>query len=81
VNTENKIVQILKELSAFEKIDINSLLSSDIGLDSLGLVSLLVAVEDSFQIQLEESDMYPFALQTVGDITNLVNKYLGDHDA
>ena len=80
LNTNEKIIQILKELSPFEKIDIESSLSSDVGLDSLGMVSLLVAVEDNFQIQLDESDMNPFALQTVGDVTDLVKKYLGEKD-
>jgi len=81
MNIRNKIIEILKELSAFETVHENSSLTFDIGLDSLGMVAMLVAIEDCFQIQLDEADMNPFELQTVGDITTLVKKYLEERDA
>ena len=51
-------------------------LTTDLGLDSLGMISLLVALEDTFHIELDESDMDPLALQTVADIVQLIEKYM-----
>ena len=44
------------------------------------MVTLLIMVEDGFNIVLDESDMNPFDLLTVNDVIALVNKYVGDKD-
>ena len=72
-----EIINIIKELSGFERIENASLLVDDLGLDSLAMVMLLINVEDTFDIQLKESDMNPFELKSVNDVINLVYKYLG----
>jgi acyl carrier protein len=63
-------------LGTIESVDENALLAKDIGLDSLGMVTLLVMLEDEFRIELNESDMNPFDLLTVGDVIRLVEKYM-----
>lgn len=70
-----KVLSILKDISGNEKIARNHHLQNDIGLDSLGLVALLVKIENEFNIQLIESDMNPFDLLTVDDVIKLVDKY------
>ena len=80
MNISEKVIEILKELNAFEAVDENSSLTLDVGLDSLGMVTMLVTIEDSFQIELDESDMNPFELQTIGDVIHLVSKYLEGKD-
>lgn len=75
-----KLIEMLRKSSAYEAVNIDSSLTTDIGLDSLGMVSLLVAVEDNFKIELNESDMDPFALQTVGDVVKLIKKYLEEDE-
>jgi acyl carrier protein len=40
------------------------------------MVTLLMMIEDEFQIVLDESDMNPFDLITVEDVVKLVAKYL-----
>lgn len=50
-------------------------LDTDLGLDSLGLVTLLVTLEDKFQITFKEEDMDPLSLQTVSDLVAIVTKY------
>lgn len=81
MSTLEKIIGILRELSPCRGLGAGSALQEDAGLDSLGMVALLVAVEDCFSIQLEESDMDPFLLQTVGDIVCLTDKYLERREA
>ena len=66
---------ILIELSGFEKIYKNYRLQEDLGLDSLGLVKMLLIFEDSFNIILDESDMNPFDFVTVNDVFMLMEKY------
>ena len=74
---ENRVIEILKELSSKPDIDLTQILMEDLNLDSLLLVSLLIQIEDEFGLELEESDMNPFDLVTVEDVVNLVNKYTG----
>ena len=69
------ISEILEDLCS-EKIENTSLqLINDLGMDSLQLVMLLVMIEEVFEIELDESDMNPFALLTVQDAISLVAKY------
>ena len=76
-----KLIGILFDLSGLDNITPKHELQRDLGLDSLRLVTLLVVLEDEFEIILEESDMNPFDLITVSDVTNLVKKYInGDID-
>ena len=74
----NKVQNILRELSGSTDINPSDELQSDLGLDSLQLVTLLIMIEDSFGIVLEESDMNPFYLTNVSSIIKLVEKYIGD---
>lgn len=53
-------------------------LQNDLGMDSLGLIMLLTMIEDTFEIELDESDMNPFELKTVQDVVDLVAKYFSD---
>ena len=80
MNVEEKVIEILKELSGEETINETDTLKEDIHLDSLGMVTLLVEIEDVFNIRLDESDMNPFDLITVQDVVSLVGKYMGDEN-
>ena len=70
------VSEILSELSGVENIYAEQDLQLDLGLDSLQLVTLLIMLEESFQITLNESDMNPFDLINVNNVINLVEKYL-----
>lgn len=80
MNLEEKIRQILFELSGIEITDNNASLQVDLALDSLAMVMLLIEIEEAFGIELDESDMNPFELNTVQDVIVLVSKYLGDEN-
>ena len=72
----DQVVAILSELSGTESIRLEDELQNDIGLDSFGLVNLLLTLEESFGITLDESDMNPFDLIDVESVVRLVEKYL-----
>lgn len=75
MNISGKVIEILKGLSGKDNITEDDMLQDDIGLDSLGMVTLLVEIEDAFLIELDESDMNPFDLSCVLDVIKLVGKY------
>lgn len=78
MDIENKVFDLLKELSGNETIKLSDTLKNEIALDSLGMVTLLVEIEDVFQIELDESDMNPFELITVFDVVELIKRYLDE---
>lgn len=78
MSVEAKVKDILLELSGQEEFDNEALLQEDLTLDSLAMVTLLVEIEDTFSIQLDESDMNPFDFETVQNVIDMVKKYIGD---
>ena len=75
VDITKRTVKMLEDLTPIPVEDLNKELIKDLALDSLRLVMLLVNLEETFEIELDESDMNPFQLITVQDVVNLVNKY------
>ena len=72
----DQVSAVLAELSGTENIRLEDELQNDIGLDSFGLVNLLLTLEESFGITLDESDMNPFDLINVQNVVTLVERYL-----
>ena len=77
MNTEQRVVGILEDLSGNTDIKESDRLFEELALDSLNMVTLLLIIEDEFNIALNESDMNPFDMKTVADVITLVNKYTG----
>lgn len=61
---------------SIEALDGDSRLGDDLGIDSLALVELIIALEEEFQIEFSDSDLDPEKIQTVGDIRDLLNRYV-----
>lgn len=51
-------------------------LVGDMGIDSLRMVELIVALEERFNITFKESDLDPDTLNTVGDLYMIIEKYM-----
>lgn len=75
MNIYKKIEEIIKELSGCDSINKTDRLKEDLALDSLDMVTLLISLEDTFAIELDESDMDPYDLITVSDVIELAEKY------
>lgn len=73
---EKQVIQLLEEIGLLTIADTSMTLAEDLGFDSLKLVMLLVLIEDTFEIELDESDMNPFELLCVEDVVQLVKKYV-----
>ena len=74
---QDKVFDLIEELCLVSVRDTKMKLIEDLAMDSLRMVMLLVSLEDVFEIELDESDMNPFALITVGDVVALAMKYVG----
>lgn len=75
MDIERRIKDMLSEQCDEETIDNKTKLQEDLNMDSLSLVMLLVNLEETFGIELDESDMNPFDLTTVQDVADMVKKY------
>lgn len=78
MNVEEKVKDILFELSGEEIIENNAMLQEELGMDSISMVTMLVEIEEVFDIELDESDMNPFDLTTVQNVIDMVGKYRSD---
>ena len=72
----DQVSAVLAELSGTESIRLEDELKNDIGLDSFGLVNLILTLEERFGITMDDSDMNPFDLIDVESVVRLVEKYL-----
>ena len=80
MDVNEKVMCIIAEISDKTPATSSDTLQNDIGLDSLAMVMLLVAIEESFGIELQESDMNPFDFVTVQDVIDMVERYCGDYN-
>lgn len=78
MSIKEKVIEIIAGISLKEDIEESDVLTADLALDSLGLVILLVQIEDAFGIELKEEDMNPYDLVTVEDVIAMIRKYVGD---
>lgn len=59
-----------------EAIRDNQSLKDNLGFDSLRIVELIVALEEEFGIELDESDLNPECFNIVADLYSLLGKYI-----
>ena len=69
------VINVINDIAPNEIKEDSDRLDEDLGMDSLGMIVLLTMIEDTFEIELDESDMNPFAMRTVQDVIDLVVKY------
>ena len=67
-----KIKQIIEELFNIKDITTNTDIREDLGVDSIRLLQLVMAIEDEFEIQVEEQDLEK--IHTVADIMEYIKE-------
>ena len=77
-NVKEGVFKILSDLSGVSVNEAQMRLVEDIGLDSLMLVTMLIEIEEEFNIELNESDMNPYDFITAGDVIAMTERYVGD---
>ena len=68
--------EVLLKLSFLDEIHEAQQLKDDLGLDSLSLTELMIALEEAFAIELSMEDVDPVNFSTVGDVYALMEKYM-----
>ena len=71
---EEKLIKLASNILGYE-IDINDNLKES-GMDSLSIVSLIVDIEEAFNITFNDSDLDPVNLITLNDIKKVMEKYV-----
>lgn len=71
---KEKLLKVLTELSGKKGIKMTDKLES-LGLDSLAMITMIINLEDAFEVELDEKDMNPYNFETVKDVLNMVDKY------
>jgi acyl carrier protein len=62
------VLNVLKDMSAQDIENDTSLIDLGVGLDSVTTLELVVALEEEFQVTVDEGDITPEILQTVDSI-------------
>ncbi len=72
----NKVIDIISKTCEIDKKNIkeSSNLLTDLELESLDVVDLIVAFENEFNIEIQDQDIKNF--QTVGDIVNYLKAHV-----
>lgn len=70
-----KVINILSEYTDFpvEKMNKNTELENDMGLNSLDVINLIVTFEDEFGIEIPDRIISSF--HTIGDISDYLEKH------
>ena len=76
MSTREKIFAVVKTLSATDTELSETVKFMDTGFSSLSMVELILAVEEEFDIELNDSDLAPANLVVIGDLISLVEKYI-----
>ena len=77
---EDRVKAMISEISGVQDVQLWNTLDGDLGLDSLGMVTLLLELEPCVGKELMEADIDPFALKTVSDVIDLAEKYCAGGD-
>ncbi|MCX5886349.1 MAG: phosphopantetheine-binding protein [Proteobacteria bacterium] len=81
VNIENRIKKVIKKRL---KLKVNTgeiskdtpLIGKGLGLDSIGVLELVVGLEEEFNIMFEDSELNIELFENIGSLTNYINKKL-----
>ncbi|QHE59807.1 acyl carrier protein [Rossellomorea vietnamensis] len=74
-NLDKTILELVKEILQIDNIALDENLKG-LGLDSLNTVNLILALEDSFQIELLDEDLEPDNFSCINTVKSLVKRKL-----
>ena len=69
-----KILELIKELRPYERINADTELVKSGILDSLAVLGLVTLIEDEFEIEIEDDDVIAENFRTVWCILKLIDK-------
>ena len=76
---ESKLLEIIAEYANYEvnKITRDMTFSDDLGIDSLELVDVIAAIEDAYDVEIDDEELMS-GLETVGNAIDLLKEKLSE---
>ena len=72
-----RVLRVSQSLPAEQRIDLDTrLLKGGLGLDSVAVLELVLALEAEFECQIQDDEMDPRWFATVGSVVELMQKKL-----
>ncbi len=68
----DKVAEVIKEEFGVEDVSMDTVIREDLGADSIGLVELVMALEDEFDIEIDDSKLDEII--TVSDVVSYIEK-------
>ncbi|WP_300408226.1 acyl carrier protein [Lagierella sp.] len=68
----DKVAEIIKEQYGVENVTMSTVIREDLGADSIGLIELVMALEDEFDIEIDDSQLD--RIITVWDIVSNIEE-------
>lgn len=73
----DKVIDVISSVGYVSNSEINyDDELSIIGIDSLKMVELIIALEEAFEITFDDSELDPAMLKKVSDVINLTKRYV-----
>ncbi|WP_237036416.1 acyl carrier protein [Mediannikoviicoccus vaginalis] len=66
----DKVAEVIKEEFGVENVSMDTVIREDLGADSIGLVELVMALEDEFNIEIDDSKLDEII--TVSDVVTYI---------
>lgn len=66
----DKVAEVIKEEFGVEDVSMDTVIREDLGADSIGLVELVMALEDEFDIEIDDSKLDEII--TVSDVVSYI---------
>lgn len=73
---EMKLLKIIAEFTSYEaeELKMNMSFTDDLGIDSLDLAQILMSIEDTFDVEIDEDISED--IQTIGDAVDMLKQHL-----
>jgi len=77
IEIQEKIIKIVERILYIDSVKTNSLLMKDLGADSLDIVELIMDIEETFEVEIPDSEAKDFGDDiTIEDLVKLVQTKL-----
>lgn len=71
----NRISEYLKRDYFIEEVGKHKMLTDDYGVDSLGILKLIVEIEEEFAFMIPDEELIKFNTSTIEELADFISKY------
>lgn len=71
----NKISECLKRDYFLEEVDKHKMLTGDYGINSLGILKLIVEIEEEFALMIPDEELSRFNTSTIEELADFISQF------